>query len=105
MMYEIFAQYDKDKDGFLNLEEFNTLQVATEGEEAVYDLEQLSALLLQVNPEIPEPKRGMPYEDYRRLYVERRLREAYSTDVTRDHLKIFGPGGGQAAAAVAAAAK
>merc|ERR1719499_110143 len=105
MMYEIFQKFDLDKDGFLNIDEFNTLQVATEGEEAVYNLEQLTALLLQVNPDLEEPKRGMPYEDYRRLYVERRLRDAYSTDVTRDHLKIFGPGGGQAAAAVAAAAK
>merc|ERR1719499_1086678 len=105
MMYEIFQKFDLDKDGFLNIDEFNTLQVATEGEEATYNLEQLTALLLQVNPDLEDPKKGMPYEDYRRLYVERRLRDAYSTDVTRDHLKIFGPGGGQAAAAVAAAAK
>jgi len=102
MIIEIFSKYDLDKDGFLNLEEFNDLQVATEGNEAIYKQDQLDELLGSVNPKNEEREKGMPFEDYRRLYVERRLRQAYSTDVMRDHVKIFGPGGGAAAAAAAA---
>lgn len=102
MIKEIFEKFDEDKDGILNLKEFNTLQVATEGEEAVYNQEQLEQLLLAVNPDMKEPERGMPFADYRALYAEGRLRRAYGTDVTRDHVKIFGPGGGVAAAAAVA---
>mmetsp|Transcript_97351 Transcript_97351/g.208886 ORF Transcript_97351/g.208886 Transcript_97351/m.208886 type:complete len:261 (-) Transcript_97351:58-840(-) len=101
MMIEIFQKYDADKDGILKLEEFNTLQTATEGADAVYNLEQLQSLLVSVNPDIEQPERGMPFADFRRLYVDRRLRQTYSTDVMRDHLKIFGPGYGAAAQAPA----
>lgn len=92
MISEIFDKFDVDKDKVLNLEEFNKLQVATEGEEACYNLDQLKQLLVAVNPDIEQPERGMPFEDYRRLYVERRLRELYETDVARDHIKVFGAG-------------
>jgi len=93
MVVEIFEKFDVDKDGFLNNDEFNTLQLATEGEEAVYNQEQLEQLLKAVNPDIEEPSRGMPFAEYRRLYLERRLRQSYSTDIEKDHMKIFGPGG------------
>lgn len=99
MMLEIFEKFDQDKDGVLNLSEFNRLQTATEGPDAVYDGEQLKSLLLIVNPEIESPEKGMPFEDYRRLYIEKRLRMTYGTDVTRDHVKVFGSDGGVAAEA------
>lgn len=101
MIVEIFDKFDSDKDGILDLDEFNTLQTATEGEEAVYTQDQLKQLLLAVNPDMEAPEEGMPFADYRNLYVKRRLRDAYITDVTRDHMKIFGPGGGNAAAKAA----
>jgi hypothetical protein len=97
MILEIFSKFDEDGDKVLNLEEFNTLQVATEGNDAVYNMDQLKDLLRAVNSDIKEPEKGMPFEDYRRLYVTGRLKRAYSTDVGRDHVKIFGPGGGVAA--------
>lgn len=97
MISEIFNKFDVDGDKVLNIDEFNTLQRATEGEDAVYNSDQLKDLLLAVNPDLKNPEAGMPFADYRRLYVEGRLKRAYSTDVARDHVKIFGPGGGVAA--------
>lgn len=99
MMKEIFDKFDLDKDQVLNLEEFNALQLTTEGDEAVYTLDQLKDLLNAVNPKIEAPEKGMPFADYRSLYVDRRLRQTYGTDIVRDHLKVFGPGGGGAAPA------
>eukprot|EP00929_Paragymnodinium_shiwhaense_P008087 TRINITY_DN112005_c0_g1_i1.p1 TRINITY_DN112005_c0_g1~~TRINITY_DN112005_c0_g1_i1.p1 ORF type:complete len:260 (-),score=72.11 TRINITY_DN112005_c0_g1_i1:73-852(-) len=99
MMREIFEKFDLDKDGVLNLDEFNKLQLTTEGDEAVYTQDQLSELLKVVNSNNKAPEKGMPYGDYRALYVDRRLRQAYGTDVVRDHLKVFGPGGGSASSA------
>lgn len=97
MMMEIFEKYDEDRDGILNLDEFNVLQKATEGDDAVYNKDQLTDLLRSVNPGIKEPEKGMPFVDYRRLYAEGRLKKAYGTDVMRDHVKVFGVAGGQAA--------
>lgn len=90
MVNEIFGKYDLDKDGVLNLEEFNTLQVTTEGEDATYDKDQLKQLLLAVNPEMQGPIKGMTFSDYRRLYLKGSLRRAYNTDVSKDYTKIFG---------------
>eukprot|EP00930_Biecheleria_cincta_P006278 TRINITY_DN107266_c0_g1_i1.p1 TRINITY_DN107266_c0_g1~~TRINITY_DN107266_c0_g1_i1.p1 ORF type:complete len:301 (+),score=73.41 TRINITY_DN107266_c0_g1_i1:56-904(+) len=90
MVNEIFGKYDLDKDGVLNLEEFNTLQVTTEGQDATYDKEQLKQLLVAVNPDIQNPYGGMPFSDYRRLYLKGSLRRAYNTDVNKDYKKIFG---------------
>jgi len=92
MMRDIFEKFDVDGDGILNLAEFNMLQVATEGAGAVYNQDQLEQLLDAVNSNIEDPSKGMPFADYRLIYVVRRLRKAYSTDVTRDYAKIFGPG-------------
>lgn len=92
MILEIFDKFDVDKDQVLSLDEFNSLQQATEGPEALYNLDQLKQLLVAVNPDIEAPEKGMPFTDYRRLYVERRLRELYETDVARDHIKVFGVG-------------
>lgn len=97
MMLEIFAKFDADSDGILNLDEFNALQKATEGNEAVYNADQLKDLLLTVNGDLKSPELGMPFSEYRRLYVSRKLKSTYNTDVNRDHVKIFGPGGGDAA--------
>jgi hypothetical protein len=105
MMLEIFEKYDVDRDGILNLEEFNSLQKATEGADAVYNQDQLTDLLKAVNSEIVAPEKGMPFSDYRRLYVEGRLKRAYGTDVTRDHVKVFGAGGGKAPERAEAALK
>lgn len=102
MILEIFEKFDLDKDGLLNLEEFNSLQLATEGSEAVYNLEQLKQLLADVNDNIESPEKGMPFADYRRIYVSPRFRRKYNTDIARDHVKIFGIGGGIAGAAAAA---
>lgn len=90
MVNEIFGKYDLDKDGVLNLEEFNTLQVTTEGQDATYDKEQLKQLLVAVNPDIQDPYKGMTFSDYRRLYLKGSLRRAYNTDVSKDYNKIFG---------------
>lgn len=90
MVNEIFGKYDLDKDGFLNLDEFNTLQVTTEGEDAVYDKEQLKQLMVAVNPDVEDPYQGMSFADYRRLYLKGSLRRAYNTDVAKDYKKIFG---------------
>jgi len=90
MMREIFEKYDKDGDGILNLKEFNNLQLATEGAGAVYNQDQLEQLLDAVNSDIEDPSQGMPFADYRRIYAERRLRQAYNTDVNRDYVKVFG---------------
>jgi len=100
MVLEIFQKFDVDKDGFLNLKEFNELQVNTEGAEAMYNSDQLKQLLLAVNPDIELPEKGMPFEDYRRLYLEGRLRRAYSTDLLKDYKKIFGEDHKPAVAAV-----
>lgn len=96
MMIEIFAKFDADSDGILNIDEFNALQQATEGSDAVYNADQLKDLLLTVNGDLKSPELGMPFAEYRRLYVSRRLKNTYNTDVNRDHVKIFGPGGGDA---------
>jgi len=40
MMLEIFEKYDVDRDGILSLDEFNTLQKATEGDGSVYTKDQ-----------------------------------------------------------------
>mmetsp|Transcript_107066 Transcript_107066/g.301285 ORF Transcript_107066/g.301285 Transcript_107066/m.301285 type:complete len:303 (-) Transcript_107066:230-1138(-) len=94
MMKEIFDKFDLDKDGTLSLDEFNALQRASEGDDAVYNLDQLVELLRNVNSDIEAPEKGMPFVEYRRLYVQKRLRQAYGTDVVKDHVKIFGPGAG-----------
>lgn len=103
MMFEIFSTFDVDEDGILNLDEFNALQRKTEGDDAEYKQDQLEQLLLTVDPDLEHPEKGMPFATFRRLYVERRLRNAYNTDVSRDHVKIFGPDGGKAAEFVAIA--
>jgi len=90
MMREIFEKFDKDGNGILNLAEFNMLQLATEGAGAVYNQDQLEQLLDAINSNIEDPSKGMPFADYRRIYVERRLRQAYNTDVSSDYAKIFG---------------
>jgi len=74
----------------LNLEEFNTLQTDTEGMDAVYNMQQLKELLQAVNPDIMVPDKGMPFADYRALYLDGRLRRAYSTDIHTDYKKLFG---------------
>merc|ERR1719410_145420 len=90
LINEIFSKFDVDKDGFLNLDEFNALQTATEGTEAAYDAAQLEELLKAVDPNLEDPERGMPFKMYRRLYVDRILSQTYNTDAVRDHAKIFG---------------
>lgn len=90
LINEIFAKFDVDKDGFLNLDEFNALQTATEGEEAKFDAAQLEELLLAVDPDLEDREKGMPFKLYRRIYVDRVLSQNYNTDVVRDHGKIFG---------------
>lgn len=97
MMVEIFTKYDLDADGILNINEFNALQKATEGDDAVYTGDQLKDLLYAVNSGLQDADRGMPFQEYRRLYVSRKLKSTYNTDVERDHIRIFGPGGGDAA--------
>eukprot|EP00971_Amphidinium_carterae_P234502 4653307-Amphidinium_carterae.1 len=92
MMKSIFGKFDTDADGILNLDEFNALQMASEGPECVYNKDQLTDLLLAVNGDIPSPEKGMPFAEYRKLYVSPRLRRTYNTDVHRDYEKIF-PGG------------
>jgi len=93
MMKDIFEKFDKDKDGILNLDEFNALQIASEGPDCVYNRDQLVDLLLAVNGELETPEKGMPFAEYRRLYVSPRLRRSYNTDVYRDYKKIFPEGG------------
>lgn len=90
MMLQIFNKFDVDGDRILNLEEFNSLQLSTEGKDAQYNQEQLTSLLLSVNDDLQKPELGMPFEEYRKLYADSRLRRMYSTDVTRDFKKIFG---------------
>lgn len=90
MVVEIFEKFDLDRDGVLNLKEFNELQMTTEGSEALYNADQLKSLLLAVNPDMEKPELGMPFADYRRLYLEGRMRRAYSTDLRKDYQKIFG---------------
>ncbi|CAE7238809.1 unnamed protein product, partial [Symbiodinium necroappetens] len=78
----IFEKFDTDKDGILNLkawsQEFNELQVSTEGGEAMYNSDQLKQLLIAVNPDVKAPEKGMPFSDYRRLYLEGGLRRVTS---------------------------
>jgi len=99
MIVEIFAKFDADGDKYLNLDEFNELQSQTEGADATYTAEQLTSLILAVHPGATDTEKGLSFEDYRRLYADGSLREAYGTDVTKDHVKIFGPMAGVAAAA------
>merc|ERR1719270_2885313 len=73
LINEIFSKFDVDKDGFLNLDEFNALQTATEGTEAAYDAAALEELLLAVDPDLEDREKGMPFKMYRRLYVDRIL--------------------------------
>lgn len=103
MVVEIFEKFDTDKDGILNLKEFNELQVSTEGGEAMYNSDQLKQLLIAVNPDVKAPEKGMPFSDYRRLYLEGGLRRAYSTDLRKDYKKIFGEDHKPAVPAVEAA--
>merc|ERR1719277_2181515 len=102
MITQIFSKFDVDGDKVLNIDEFNALQIATEGPDAVYNQEQLKSLLLALNPDLENPEQGMPFVDYRRLYVEKRLRQAYGTDVRRDHAQIFGAEGSAALEAAVA---
>ncbi|CAE7880001.1 pab1 [Symbiodinium microadriaticum] len=74
----IFEKFDTDKDGILNLKEFNELQVSTEGGEAMYNSDQLKQLLIAVNPDVKAPEKGMPFSDYRRLYLEGGLRRVHT---------------------------
>merc|ERR1740121_874408 len=90
LIAEIFTKFDTDKDGVLSLDEFNSLQCATEGPDAAFTSEQLTSLLLAITPELQEPGRGMPFEEFYRLYSDEELAEQYGTDVVRDHGKIFG---------------
>lgn len=90
LVKEIFDKFDEDKDGILNLEEFNCLQKATGGPETVYDMEQLEALCRNLDPELEDTSKGMPFKLYRALYLDPRLKKAYGTDVVGDHGKIFG---------------
>jgi len=101
MVVEIFEKFDLDRDGVLNLKEFNELQMTTEGSEALYNADQLKSLLLAVNPDMEKPELGMPFADYRRLYLEGRMRRAYSTDLSKDYQKIFGADHKPAATAAA----
>eukprot|EP00913_Durusdinium_trenchii_P024848 g23322.t2 len=50
--------------------------MTTEGTEALYNADQLKSLLLAINPEMEKPELGMPFADYRRLYLEGRMRRA-----------------------------
>jgi Ca2+-binding EF-hand superfamily protein len=90
LISEIFSKFDVDKDGFLNLDEFNALQTATEGTESTFDAAALEELLLAVDPDLEDREKGMPFKMYRRLYVDKMLSQTYNTDVVRDHGKIFG---------------
>eukprot|EP00933_Yihiella_yeosuensis_P045575 TRINITY_DN4097_c3_g1_i1.p1 TRINITY_DN4097_c3_g1~~TRINITY_DN4097_c3_g1_i1.p1 ORF type:complete len:295 (-),score=80.32 TRINITY_DN4097_c3_g1_i1:154-1038(-) len=90
MIAQIFEQFDLDKDGTLNLEEFNALQKKTEGDDATYDSDQLVELLRAVSPGMASPEKGMPFAEYRSLYAEGKLRRAYNTNVQKDYEKIFG---------------
>eukprot|EP00435_Cladocopium_sp_Y103_P012159 s1574_g3.t1 len=77
LLGQIFEKFDLDRDGVLNLKEFNELQMTTEGSEALYNADQLKSLLLAVNPDMEKPELGMPFADYRRLYLEGRMRRVW----------------------------
>jgi hypothetical protein len=92
MVKDVFKKFDMDEDGRLNLEEFNNLQKATEGDSAVYNQEQMEELLKAVDSKIADPGKGFRQLDVRNLYLDPEKIRAYRTDLQKDHITIFGPG-------------
>jgi len=86
MIKEMFDKFDVDADGLLNLDEYNALQLVTEGHEATYSAAQLEELVRSLNPGCEDPARGLPFEEFRFIYAE-----AYPEALEKDHAKIFGP--------------
>jgi len=86
MIKEMFDKFDVDADGLLNLDEYNALQLVTEGDEATFNAAQLEELVLSLDPACKEPAKGLPFEEFRFIYVE-----AYPEALETDYAKVFGP--------------
>lgn len=86
MIKEMFDKFDVDADGVLNLDEYNALQLVTEGDEATCNAAQLEELVRSLNPKCEEPAQGLPFEEFRFIYAE-----AYPEALEKDHAKVFGP--------------
>jgi len=84
MIKEMFDKFDLDADGVLNLDEYNALQLVTEGAKATYTAAQLEELVLSLNPKCKDPARGLPFEEFRFIYAE-----AYPEALQKDHAKVF----------------
>merc|ERR1719410_99876 len=69
MIKEMFDKFDVDADGLLNLDEYNALQLVTEGHEAI-TAAQLEELVRSLNPGCEDPARGLPFEEFRFIYAE-----------------------------------
>lgn len=92
---ELFERFDEDKDGFWNLQETSTVQLATEGSQMAE--EAFTSLIIAAAPEggrkltEDDLMKGLSRDQVIELYTnaERQRQLGFVLDIYKDHAKVF----------------
>merc|ERR1719331_2321022 len=86
MVREIFRKYDANRDGMLELNEFNNLQTDTEGEAAVHTRDQFIALIQEADP--GRKQEGIRFKLFHDLYLEPDISAKFETVLPADYQRL-----------------
>merc|ERR1719331_3189821 len=86
MVREIFRKYDANRDGMLELNEFNALQKDTEGEAAMHTREQFLALIQEADP--GRKQEGIRFKLFHDLYLEPDVSAKFETVLPADYQRL-----------------
>jgi len=90
MVREIFSTYDKDRNGMINLKEFNALQRDTEGEAAVHTTEQFHQLIQEADP--GRSTDVIRFKTFHDLYLEPAVSSKFETVLPADYQRLVDGG-------------
>lgn len=86
MVREIFQHYDANRDGVLELSEFNSLQKDTEGQTAIHTREQFVALIQEADP--GRKQEAIRFKLFHDLYLEPDISAKFETVLPADYQRL-----------------